>query len=146
CDAAEPAARSLHPRRPVHTFSIVARDAKTGELGAAVQSHWFSVGTVVPWAEAGVGASATQPFAEPAYGPRGLELMRSGMSASQALAALLSQDPAAGVRQVAFVDARGDVAAHTGDACIESAAHRTGAGYSVQANMMLNDRVVPAMA
>lgn len=111
----------------------------------AVQSHWFSVGAVVTWAEAGVGAVATQSMAEPAYGLRGLALMKRGMSAERALAALTSQDDAAPVRQVAFVDARGGVAAHTGDGCIESAGHHVGDGYSVQANMMLNDEVVPAM-
>jgi uncharacterized Ntn-hydrolase superfamily protein len=134
------------PRRPVYTFSIVARDASTGELGVAVQSHWFSVGSVVTWAEAGVGAVATQSFAEPAYGPRGLALMRSGLPAPQALSALISADPAQGVRQIAFVDASGNIAVHTGAQCIEHAGHKQGKGYSVQANMMLNDKVVPAMA
>ncbi len=132
--------------RPVHTFSIVARDSVTGQLGVAVQSHWFSVGSTVTWAEAGVGAIATQSFVEPAYGPRGLALMRSGLSAKAALDALLLADPAEAVRQVAFVDAKGEVAAHTGARCIEAAGHHTGRGYSVQANMMLNDRVWPEMA
>ncbi len=131
---------------PVHTYSIVARDAATGEMGVAVQSHWFSVGSIVTWAEAGVGAIATQSFADPAYGPRGLDLMRSGLSAEQALKALLLADEGRGVRQVAFVDVQGGVAAHTGAACIEAADHHVGEGYSVQANMMLNDLVVPAMA
>jgi len=132
--------------RPVHTYSIVARDAATGEMGVAVQSHWFSVGSIVTWAEAGVGAIATQSFVEPAYGPRGLELMRSGLSAEQALEALVLVDAGRDVRQVAYVDADGNVAAHTGAKCIESAGHHVGRGYSVQANMMLNDEVVPAMA
>lgn len=131
--------------RPLHTYSIVARDAATGEMGVAVQSHWFSVGSIVTWAEAGVGAVATQSFIDPAYGPRGLELMKSGLSANQALAALLLVDEGRDVRQVAFVDAQGRVAAHTGAKCIEAAGHHVGEGYSVQANMMLNDRVVPAM-
>jgi uncharacterized Ntn-hydrolase superfamily protein len=131
---------------PVHTFSIVARDAATGEMGVAVQSHWFSVGSIVSWAEAGVGAVATQSFVEPAYGPRGLELMKSGLSAEQALEALLLVDDGRDVRQVAMIDTNGDVAAHTGAKCIESAGHHVGDGYSVQANMMLNDKVVPAMA
>ncbi len=138
--------RADRPLRPVHTFSIVARDPGTGELGVAVQSHWFSVGQVVTWAEAGVGAVATQSMAEPAYGLRGLALMKRGLGAEQALAALTSQDSAAAVRQVAFVDAGGAVAAHTGDGCIHSAGHHLGDGYSVQANMMINDQVVPAMA
>ncbi len=134
------------PRRPVATYSIVARDPKTGEIGVAVQSHWFSVGSIVTWAEAGVGAVATQSFAEPAYGPRGLALMKSGIGSKAALAALVSADSGEGVRQVAFVNSKGEVAAHTGSKCIESAGHRVGNGYSVQANMMANDRVVPAMA
>ncbi len=132
--------------RPTHTYSIVARDPATGLLGVAVQSHWFSVGSMVTWAEAGVGAVATQSFVDPAYGPRGLELMRGGLSPEQALAALTSVDESREVRQVAFVDAAGRVAAHTGSRCIREAGHHVGNGFSVQANMMLNDRVVPAMA
>ena len=130
----------------VHTYSIVARDAATGQLGVAVQSHWFSVGSIVTWAEAGVGAIATQSFVNPAYGPRGLELMKSGLSAGQALTALVGVDDGRDVRQVAFIDSEGRVAAHTGAKCIETAGHHVGDGYSVQANMMLNDKVVPAMA
>jgi len=131
---------------PVHTYSIVARDAATGEMGVAVQSHWFSVGSIVTWAEAGVGAIATQSFVDPAYGPRGLELMKSGLSAEQALEALLLVDEGRDVRQVAFVDNTGKIAAHTGAKCIEAAGHHVGKSYSVQANMMLNDKVVPAMS
>ena len=137
-------ARGVEP--PVHTYSIVARDPATGQLGVAVQSHWFSVGSVVSWAEAGVGAVATQSFVDPAYGPRGLELMRGGLSPEQALTALTSVDDGREVRQVAFVDEQGRVAAHTGARCIREAGHHVGEGYSVQANMMLSDRVVPAMA
>ena len=132
--------------RPVHTYSIVARDEVTGQMGVAVQSHWFSVGSIVTWAEAGVGAIATQSFVDPAYGPRGLDLMKSGLSAEQALDALLLVDEGRDVRQVAFVDTSGRVAAHTGAKCIEAADHHVGDGYSVQANMMLNDKIVPAMA
>jgi len=132
--------------RPVHTYSIVARDAATGEMGVAVQSHWFSVGSIVTWAEAGVGAIATQSFVNPAYGPRGLDLMKSGLSAQQALEALVLVDEGRDVRQVAFIDVQGRVAAHTGASCIEAADHHVGEGYSVQANMMLNDNVVPAMS
>jgi uncharacterized Ntn-hydrolase superfamily protein len=131
---------------PAHTYSIVARDAATGEMGVAVQSHWFSVGSDVTWAEAGVGAIATQSFINPAYGPRGLELMKSGLPAKEALEALVLVDEGRDVRQVAFVDVQGRVAAHTGAGCIEAAGHHVGEGYSVQANMMLNDKVVPAMA
>ena len=127
------------------TYSIVARDARTGELGVAVQSHWFSVGTVVTWAEAGVGAVATQAFAQPSYGPLGLVLMRSGHSAAGTLRALTTVDPGAGERQVAMVDARGGIATHTGERCIAAAGHANGDMVSAQANMMRNDSVWPAM-
>ena len=133
-------------RRPIHTFSIVARDSKTGEMGVAVQSHWFSVGPVVPWTEAGVGAVATQSFTDPSYGPKGFNLMRSGKSAPEALKELIAADSNEAVRQVAMVDAKGNVGVHTGKRCIECAGHKTGDGYSVQANLMLNDRVPDAMA
>lgn len=136
----------LAQHRPIHTYSIVARDSITGELGVAVQSHWFSVGPIVPWAEAGVGAVATQSFVDPAYGPLGLELMRSGKTARQALDALLASDPGEAVRQVAMIDAQGNVAAHTGKKCIPGAGHIIGEQFSVQANLMLNDKVWPAMA
>jgi uncharacterized Ntn-hydrolase superfamily protein len=134
------------PRRPVHTYSIVARDPATGEIGVAVQSHWFSVGTSVTWAEAGVGAVATQSFVDPSYGPLGLEMMRAGKSAPDALAGLLAADAEREVRQVAMVDAQGRVAAHTGKKDIQAAGHHVGKGYSVQANLMANDKVWPAMA
>ncbi len=132
--------------RPVHTFSIVARDPNTGGMGVGVQSHWFSVGPIVPWAEAGVGAVATQSFVDPSYGPRGLDLMRSGKTASEALKELIATDPKKFVRQVAMVDAKGQVAVHTGKRCIEYAGHKTGKGFSVQANLMLNNKVPAAMA
>lgn len=134
------------PLRPVHTFSIVARDPETGEIGVAVQSHWFSVGSVVPWAEAGVGAVATQSFVDPAYGKLGLDLMRAGRSAPDALKALLAGDDARDVRQVAMIDAQGRVDAWTGAKDIQSAGHIVGKNFSVQANLMLNDKVWPAMA
>jgi uncharacterized Ntn-hydrolase superfamily protein len=134
------------PRRPVSTYSIVARDATTGELGVAVQSHWFSVGSVVPWARSGVGAVATQSFVEPSYGPLGLEAMAAGTAPEATLRALVEKDPNPEVRQVALVDARGRVATHTGKGCIPGAGHRTGDGYSVQANLMLTDEVPDAMA
>jgi uncharacterized Ntn-hydrolase superfamily protein len=132
--------------RPVHTYSIVARDPATGELGVAVQSHWFSVGSLVTWAEPGVGAVATQSFVEPAYGPNALALLRTGVEPGAALAQLVAADPQAAVRQVGVVDAQGRAAAHTGDRCIQFAGHHVGAGYTVQANLMGNDKVVPAMA
>ncbi len=134
------------PRRPVATYSIVARDPVTGELGVAVQSHWFSVGPVVPWAEAGVGAVATQSFVKVSYGPEGLALMRSGKPAGEALAQLLRQDDHADVRQVAMVDARGGVASHTGSRCIAAAGHQAGENFTCQANLMDRATVWPAMA
>ena len=134
------------PLRPVHTFSIVARDPHTGELGVAVQSHWFSVGSVVPWAEAGVGAVATQSFVDPSYGPLGLTLMRAGRSAPDALKALLAGDESREVRQVAMIDAQGRVDAWTGKNDIQAAGQHVGKDYSVQANLMRNDRIWPAMA
>ena len=134
------------PLRPVHTFSIVARDPNTGELGVAVQSHWFSVGSVVPWAEAGVGAIATQSFVDSSYGPLGLSLMRAGRSAPDALKGLLAADDGRDVRQVAMIDAQGRVDAWTGKNDIQAAGHHVGKDYSVQANLMLNDRIWPVMA
>ncbi len=134
------------PVRPVHTFSIVARDPATGELGVAVQSHWFSVGPIVPWAEAGVGAVATQSFVDPSYGKNGLDLMRAGKSAPDALKELLEKDEGRDVRQVAMIDAQGRVDAWTGKNDIQAAGHIVGKNFSVQANLMLNDKVWPAMA
>ncbi len=128
------------------TYSIVARDAVTGELGVAVQSHWFSVGSIVSWAEPGAGAVATQSIAEPAYGPRLLDLLRGGQAPREALDELLAADQQAGFRQVAVVDSEGAVAAHTGAGCIPYAGHREGEGFSVQANMMASPEVWPAMA
>ncbi len=138
--------RNYYPGRPVHTYSIVAYDPATGELGAAVQSHWFSVGPLVPWVEAGVGAVATQSFVEVSYGPLGLELMRAGKTAPDALAGLLKTDGHEDVRQVAFIDASGRVAAHTGRNCIPAAGHAVGDHFSCQANLMLRDTVWAAMA
>ena len=134
------------PSIPVSTFSIVARDPVTGELGVAVQSHWFSVGSVVPWAEAGVGAVATQSFVEPAYGPKGLALMKRGVAPKEALAQLLAADAQSDVRQVAFIDGQGRVAVHTGAKCIPGASHHEGLGYTTEANLMLTNEVPDAMA
>ena len=134
------------PLRPVATYSIVARDAATGELGVAVQSHWFSVGSLVPWAESEVGAVATQSFVEPSYGPLGLALMKTGRSAPEALAALLAGDNGREVRQVGMVDAKGRVATHTGKMNIPAAGGQSGEGYVVQANLMEKPTVWPAMA
>ncbi len=132
--------------RPAHTYSIVAIDRETGQLGAAVQSHWFSVGSSVIWAEAGVGAICTQSFIEASYGPLGLELMRAGKTAEEALAGLLRADQFEAVRQVAMIDGQGRVAAHTGKSCIPDAGHIVGDGYSCQANLMLKDTVWNAMS
>ncbi len=127
------------------TYSMVARDPETGQLGVAVQSHYFSVGSIVTWAEPGVGAVATQSFAEPSYGPQGLELIRAGRSAAGALGELIDRDDGEATRQVAMIDAAGRVAVHTGRACIAEAGHRVGDQVSAQANMMLRDTVWDAM-
>jgi uncharacterized Ntn-hydrolase superfamily protein len=134
------------PSMPVATFSIVARDPATGDLGVAVQSHWFSVGSIVTWAEAGVGAVATQSFVEPSYGPKGLALMKQGVAPKDALARLLAADAQSDVRQVAFVDARGRAAAHTGAKCIPGAGQHVGDGYTTESNLMLTNEVPDAMA
>ena len=132
--------------RPISTYSIVALDETTGELGVAVQSHWFSVGFLVPWAKAGVGAVATQSFVKVDYGPEGLQLMESGITAVDALKTLTSKDDGEAVRQVGMIDIKGNVAAHTGSRCIKYAGHIVGENYSVQANMMANGTVPKAMA
>ena len=131
---------------PVHTYSIVAFDEETGELGVAVQSHWFSVGFLVPWAKAGVGAVATQSFVKVDYGPEGLNRMENGQSAEEALNSLLAEDEGEAVRQVAMIDVKGSVAAHTGTKCIYAAGHQIGKNYSVQANLMEKETVWPSMA
>jgi uncharacterized Ntn-hydrolase superfamily protein len=128
------------------TYSIVARDADTGEVGVAVQSHWFSVGSVVSWARAGVGAVATQSIGEPSYGTNLLDLLEQGVEPAEALARLTAKDERSQFRQVAVVDAQGRVAVHTGSSCIAFAGDKTGDGYSVQANMMASPEVWPAMA
>jgi uncharacterized Ntn-hydrolase superfamily protein len=127
------------------TYSIVARDPATDELGVAVQSHWFSVGPIVPWARPGVGAVATQANAEVSYGPRALELLESGLDAEATLAQLVKEDSGSAGRQVAVVDASGAVAVHTGHSAIAFAGHLTGEGVSCQANLMVSELVWPAM-
>jgi len=127
------------------TYSIVARDPATGELGVAVQTRWFNVGETVPWAQPGVGAVATQSFSEKSYGPLGLERMRAGAPAAEALAALIADDPDREVRQVGMVDAMGGSIAFTGARCVEAAGHLTAPDLSVQANMMERPTVWPAM-
>jgi uncharacterized Ntn-hydrolase superfamily protein len=128
------------------TYSIVARDPQTEELGIAVQSHWFAAGSSVPWAEAGVGAVATQAFLEMSYGPRGLDLLREGATAQETLDRLVADDPDENVRQVGIVDANGNVATHTGDRTIPAAGHASGEAFTCQANMMWQDTVWDAMA
>lgn len=147
----DPLDSSPMPRRPVATYSIVARDKATGQMGVAVQSHWFSVGSVVPWAEAGVGAVATQSLVDVRYGPMGLALMKGGRSAPEALRALVSSDSGEAVRQVAMVDAQGRIATHTGSKAIAEANHvsgtsKDGSVYSCQANMMGPKGVPEAMS
>jgi uncharacterized Ntn-hydrolase superfamily protein len=128
------------------TYSIVARDPETGELGVAVQSHWFCVGPLCAWTRAGVGAVATQSVVEPAYGPNALNLLAEGTGAEQALGELLAADPLAAVRQVAVIDARGGLSVHTGEDCIAEAGHATGGHWSCQANMMARATVPAAMS
>ncbi|MDA9373611.1 DUF1028 domain-containing protein [Flavobacteriaceae bacterium] len=128
-----------------HTYSIVAKDASTGEMAVGVQSHWFSVGTLVSWGKSGVGVVATQSFVNPSYGPKGIELMENGVSAKEVLKKLTDQDEGKDFRQAAMLDVNGSLSAFTGEKCIESAGHFVGKNFSVQANMMLNDKVIPAM-
>src|SRR3954470_9135770 len=136
---------SVLPR--IGTYSIVARDEMSGDLGVAVHSHWFSVGSIVSWARAGTGAVATQSIAEPSYGPHALDRLSSAAGGARAvLEELLQGDPLARVRQVAVVDVRGEVAVHTGPDCIPYAGHVAGEGYSCQANMMAAEGVPEAMA
>jgi uncharacterized Ntn-hydrolase superfamily protein len=132
--------------RPLSTYSIVAADLGAGEIGVAVQSHWFSVGSVVPWAKAGVGAVATQALVNPAYGPGGLELLRAGCSPQQAVSELTGGDEGRELRQVAVVDPSGRAAAFTGSRCVPAAGHLVGEGFCVQANMTAGEEVWPAMA
>lgn len=141
----DPNRRGSAARGRQGTYSIVARDPDRGELGVAVQSHWFSVGPLVPWAMPGAGAVATQANVAVTYGPHGLELMRRGASAEQALTQLLAADDGGHGRQVAMVDARGGVAAHTGMSCMPFAGHVKGQQVSCQANIMANDTVWRSM-
>jgi len=142
----EISAQTIHGEPFAHTFSIVAIDSASGEMGVAVQSHWFSVGSIVAWARPGVGVVATQSLVNVSFGPRGLELMEKGIAPQNALQTLLASDKAAGYRQVALLNAKGQIATHTGKECIAEAGHIVGKTFSVQANMMLNKKVVPAMA
>ncbi len=138
--------QSVYSKNLAHTYSIVARDSVTGEMGVAVQSHWFSVGSIVTWGEAGVGVIATQSFVNPAFGPNGLALLKKGLTAQQALDSLIASDEGRDVRQLAILDSKGNAAAYTGKNCIPAAGHIVGNQFSAQANLMLNDKVWPAMA
>jgi uncharacterized Ntn-hydrolase superfamily protein len=129
-----------------HTFSIVARDSVTGEMGVAVQSHWFSVGSLVGWGEAGVGVIATQSFVNPAYGPDGLKLLKEGKSPEEVVKILTEADSGRDVRQLAVIDIQGRTASYTGKKCIQGAGNIAEKNFSVQANLMLNEKVWPAMA
>ncbi|HTY47556.1 MAG TPA: DUF1028 domain-containing protein [Methanomassiliicoccales archaeon] len=133
------------PGMPAHTYSIVARDPNTGEMGVAVQSHWFSVGTVVSWGEAGVGVVATQSFANPAFGPDGLELLRKGASAREAAKRLVDADEGQDFRQLAILSRKGEPFAFTGEKCVAEAGHEVGKDCSAQANMMRKSTVWHAM-
>ena len=128
-----------------HTYSIVARDAITGEMGVAVQSNWFSVGSLVTWGKAGVGVVATQSFVNPSFGPRGLSLLENGLTPKMAVETLLALDEGKEVRQLAILDVNGNVAAFTGSNCIKEAGHIVGDNFSVQANLMEKNTVWPAM-
>lgn len=129
-----------------HTYSIVAIDEKTGDMGVAVQSHWFSVGTIVTWGEAGVGVVATQSFVNPAFGPLGLDLLRKGKTPQEAVDELLKSDEGREFRQLAILDSKGNAASFTGKLCIQPAGNIVGKNFSVQANLMSNNKIWPAMA
>jgi len=129
-----------------HTYSIVARDTVTGDMGVAVQSHWFSVGSIVSWGKAGVGVVATQSFVNTSFGPRGLSLLENGLTPKMAVETLLAIDEGRDVRQLAILDVHGNVEAYTGKSCIDAAGHEVGDNFSVQANLMEKSTVWPAMA
>ena len=138
--------QNVSKTRPISTYSIIALDYETKEIGVAVQSHWFSVGFLVPWVKSGIGAVATQSFVKVDYGPEGLALMEEGLSANEALKKLINEDSEESIRQVGMVDINGNIASHTGNDCIAYADHVKGNFYSIQANMMKNSGVPVAMA
>ena len=138
--------QSFYSNQFAHTYSIVAMDPETGQMGVAVQSHWFSVGSIVAWGEAGVGVVATQSFVNPSFGPRGLVLLKRGKTANQVMEALIASDDGRDVRQLAVLGVDGSVAAYTGKNCIPGAGHIVGDNYSVQANLMMNDKIWPTMS
>ncbi len=128
------------------TFSIVARDPDTGDLGVAVQSKFIAVGALVPWAKANVGAIATQAWANVSFGPKGLKLLQQGLTAREVLKKLLADDDNPEVRQVAVIDANGEVDCHTGSRCFEWAGHVIGDNYSIQGNILISEETVESMA
>lgn len=127
------------------TFSIIGYDRKTEEIGVAVQSKFIGVGAVVPWAKAGVGAIATQSFANPAYGPEGLELLEKGQTVDEVIKQLTESDEGRALRQVGVLDAKGKGAAYTGEECYDWAGHRTGKYCVAQGNILASEAVVDAM-
>jgi uncharacterized Ntn-hydrolase superfamily protein len=135
-----------HENPLVSTYSIVARDPETGEMGVAVQSHWFSVGSIVAWGEAGIGVVATQSFVNPAFGPEGIELLKTGLTSGEVVDKLIAEDEGRDVRQLAILDVNGNVKSYTGKNCIPGTGHIVGDNYSVQANLMLNEKVWGAMS
>jgi len=139
--------QSFYSSNPLaHTYSIIAVDSAAGEMGGAVQSHWFSVGSIVIWGEAGVGMVATQSFVNPSFGPNGLTLLKKGLTPQQAVDSLIASDEGRDLRQLAIINTKGDAAVYTGKNCIPGAGHIVGNNFSVHANLMLNDKVWPAMA
>ena len=132
--------------RPIATYSVCACDLDTEQWGVAVQSKFLSVGSVVPWAAPRVGAIATQSYANPRYGPEGLELLRGGLSAEETVERLTSADEGRAQRQVGIVDGQGSAASFTGEGCHEWAGHRTGAGYAAQGNILVSAETVDALA
>jgi uncharacterized Ntn-hydrolase superfamily protein len=135
-----------HGFEPVATFSIVAYDPATGDLGVAVQSKFFAVGSVVPWAESGVGAIASQAYGNTTFGPLGLELLAEGADVEDVLAALLIDDKDRAQRQVGIVDARGKATAYTGEECMAWAGHVTGENFTAQGNILVSAETVEEMA
>lgn len=129
-----------------HTYSIVAHDPQTGEIGVAAGSHWIACGSSCPWAEAGVAAIAVQGIINPSYGPRAVELLKQGKPVQAVIESLLNADEGRDFRQLAIIDCHGEIAAWTGEKCIPTATHIIGKNFSVQGNLLLNDRVCPEMA
>ena len=146
CVLAPPAFDTAAAAEPVATFSIVGYDPATGDLGVAVQSKFFAVGSVVPWARSGVGAIASQAYGNTTFGPLGLAMLEKGMSVEAAMESLLVRDPDAAQRQVGIVDAAGRSFAYTGDECMAWAGHESGPSFTAQGNILVGEETVAAMA